>query len=429
MLLRWCLKNLLKQLKFFYLAPFLKLLYNQSMPLQTLLNPSSIAIVGVSSHEKKVGHLVAKNMIDAGYKGELYFVHPTEKEILGRQVYPNLAAIGKAVDVVVLAIPADKALACLDEVHLIGCHNIVLYAAGFKETGEEGKIREKILIEKAEKYDITLLGPNGIGFLNPKLGVNATFLKDNSPLGNIGFISQSGALGSVLVDYFAAHKNLGFSYFVSLGNKTIIDEADVLAYLGRDKDTKVIGMYVEDVKDGNKFRRILRQVTKIKPVIILKSGSTWEGSQAALSHTGGLVGNDDVYTAVFAQCGAIRAEFFEEFIMLLKIFSFGRQPISKHILVLSNAGGVGVLLSDDLVKKELSLVTVSEETKKQLAKEFNDSKKITVHNPIDLLGDASAFDYKQAINATMHEKQIGAIIILLTTQANTEIKKTASVIG
>lgn len=398
------------------------------MDLKKLFQPSSIVIVGVSRETKKVGHLVAKNLLQQGFGGDVYFVNPKAKNILKKKVYPSLSAINKPIDLAVLALPADISLFYLDELNRLGIKQIILFAAGFKETGEEGRKKEELLLQKAHEYGMTILGPNCIGYINTKKQINTTFLKHICPTGNVGFISQSGALGSVLVDYFVSHKNLGFSYFISLGNKAIVDEADTLEFLSNDPDTDVIGLYLEDVKDGPKFRTILTEASRKKPVVILKSGTTSEGSKAAVSHTGGLIGNDDVYSAVFEQSGAIRAWDFSHFLNILKIFAYKKAPFNKNILVLSNAGGAGVLLTDEIIHNDLCLVTISEETKKKIAKDFG-SKKVTVHNPIDLLGDASAFDYKQAIDETFKEKEIGSVVVLLTPQANTEIKDTAEVVA
>jgi len=231
-----------------------------------------------------------------------------------------------------------------------------------------------------------------------------------------------------MVDYLVGHKNFGFSYFISLGNKSIMDESDLLEFLADDPATKVIAMYLEDVKNGERFKKVLAATTRKKPVVILKSGTTSEGSKAAVSHTGSMVGDDRVYSCVFEQCGAIRAEQFFEFMTMLKIYSFGRAPLSGDIMILSNAGGVGVLLTDQLVKEKLRLVTITEEVKKDIIVHMG-GEKISFHNPIDLLGDASAFHYKGAIESTLKEKNIGAVIILLTPQANTEIEETAQVIA
>ncbi len=398
------------------------------MDFQSFFNPASVAIVGVSQDTKKVGYLVAKSLLDQGYKGEVYFINPKLTELLGKPVVANLKAIGKPVDLVVLAVPGDVALKVLDEVKEIGSKNIVLFAAGFKETSEQGATKEQLLRDKIEKYGLTLLGPNCIGFVSTHSGTNVTFLKHSAPVGNIGCISQSGALGSLMVDYMVDHINFGFSYFISLGNKTAFDECDALEFLADEENTKVIAMYLEDVKNGKRFMETLKKVTRKKPVVILKSGSTEEGSKAAVSHTGSMMGNDAVYQAVFDQSGAIRAQQLFEFMAILKIYSYDRAPLSKDILILSNAGGVGVLMTDELIKRNMSLVTVTEEVKQGIIKSMG-SGRVSFHNPIDLLGDASAFHYRSAIRATIKEKRTGAVLILLTPQANTEIEETASVIA
>lgn len=398
------------------------------MDLKTLFQPSSIAIIGVSHETNKVGYLVADNMLKQGFRGSLYFVNPKGGSILGKNVVTGIDQLPEAIDLAVLAVPAHIALTTLDQLHAKGIRNIVLFAAGFKEVGSEGQENEAQLLEKCKAFNMNLLGPNCIGYVNTILGVNSTFLKSIAPKGNVGFVSQSGALGSVMVDDFVGRHNIGFSYFISMGNKSIIDESDVLTFLAEDEGTAVIALYLEDVKNGEKFKKTLKSVTLRKPVIILKSGTTDEGSKAALSHTGGMAGNDAVFTAVFEQNGAIRASDYSEFVTILNLFSFGRVPTSPRVLVLSNAGGVGVLLTDELIELGLSLVTISEENKQELTKVFGASKKISIHNPIDILGDASAFDYEKAIASTLDEKDIGSIIVLLTPQANTQIMETAKVI-
>lgn len=402
------------------------------MDLTKLFKPNSIAIVGVSHEAHKVGHLVAKNCITQGFTGNLSLINNKyQGEILGKPVYSTLteAHLLHKVDLVVLAVPASVALHYLDEMKQLHIHHAVIFAAGFKEIGTEGMDREKQLLQKAKENEIVILGPNCLGFVNTIQGINLTFLKHICPKGNIGFISQSGALGSMMVDHYVSHKNLGFSYFISMGNKSIIDESDALEFLYNDKHTDVIAMYLEDVKDGDKFKKTLQKITKSKPIVILKSGSTSEGSKAAVSHTGGMVGDDQVFDAIFKQYGVIRASNLTEFLTILRMFSFHKDPISKNVLVLSNAGGMGVLLTDELVKNNLHLVTISQKTKLDLQKRMDDSSKISIHNPIDLLGDASAFSYDQAIQATMKEEDVGCIVVLLTPQANTEIHKTAKAIA
>ena len=399
------------------------------MELTSFFSPKSIAIVGVSQNPMKVGHLVARNMIEQGYKGELYFVNPKGESILGRNTFIDLKSIGKPIDLIVFAIPADAVLPYLETVKAVGCRQVVVFAAGFKEnhTPEADK-REHMLLEGIKKNNLTLLGPNCIGYVNTHAGINATFLKSAVPKGNIGIISQSGALGSALVDHYAAQTHLGISTFISLGNKSNLNECDALEYLAHDKQTAVIGMYLEDVVDGNRFRSVLQKTVFQKPVVILKSGRTPGGSQAAISHTASLVGDDTVFEAAIRQAGAIRIYTFSHFQEALTLNSFHHIPRNRNVLVLSNAGGMGVMLADELSEHHLNLVTVSEDTKKKLYGAFDEYKKISVHNPIDLLGDASAFDYEKAINLTMKEHELGSTIVLLTPQANTQIMETADVL-
>lgn len=399
------------------------------MQLTTFFSPKSIAIVGVSTNLLKVGHLVARNMLDQGYKGELYFVNPKGETVLGKNTYKDLASIGKRIDLVIFATPADVVIPYLEKVVQIGCKQIVVFAAGFKENhNAEGDTREQQLAEALKKFDITLLGPNCIGYVNTHEGINATFLKAVVPRGNIGIISQSGALGSALIDHYAAQTHLGISTFISLGNKSNLTESDALEYLAHDPHTAVIGMYLEDVVDGTRFRQVLQQTVLQKPVVILKSGRTPGGSAAAVSHTASMVGDDSVFEAAIRQSGAIRMYTFSHFQEVLTLYSFNHVPRNRNILVLSNAGGMGVMLADELSEHHLNLIHVSEITAKKLYGAFDEYKKISVHNPIDLLGDASAFDYQKAINLTMKEHDLGAAIVLLTPQANTQIMETADVL-
>lgn len=400
------------------------------MSLKTLFEPSSIAILGVSSDTKKVGYLVAKNMLEQGFgkkEGqELYFINPKGEEVLGKQCIKSIGAIEKKVDLAVLCTPAKISLELLIDIKNKGCNHIVLFAAGFKEAHDsEGDGLEQELLKKIHELELTLLGPNCIGYVNTRLGINATFFKYSAVKGNIGFISQSGALGSVLIDSFTAHNTVGFSYFISLGNKSNIDETDTLMYLADDDNTKVIGMYIEDVKRGNEFKKALKYATKRKTVIILKSGTTSAGSAAALSHTGGLLGDDSVFSSVFKECGAIRVDTFEEMMATLTMVSLDRVPLHNTILVLSNAGGVGVLLADDIVAHGLQMETLTEKQITDIKTKFPSSKKISLHNPIDVLGDASAFDYKAVLDGIKDDKDVGAVIVLLTPQANTQIRETA----
>jgi len=391
-------------------------------------SPSSIAIVGASSNPLKVGHLVLKNLLEQGYKGQIFLVNKNGGEILGRKVYLSLSEIGKKIDLVVLAIPADQVLSIIDEVGALSIKNLLVFAAGFKETGEEGKKKEDILKTKVEKYEINLLGPNCVGFINTKDNINLTFLKGKAKKGNIGIISQSGALGSFIIDYFNKKKNIGFSYFFSVGNKTKIDEIDLLKFLANNKETKVIGCYFESIDNGEKFKNEIKKITNKKPVVILKPGKSAQASKAAASHTGSMVGDNDVYEAVFSQSGVINVENLDQFLLFLKIFSFDKAPTGNRFLVLTNAGGVGVMFVDELVLNNLELLTISQQTKEEITKKLPNASRISIHNPIDLLGDAQAQDFSIVLEEALKEKNFNAIVVLLTPQANTDVEKITDVI-
>lgn len=391
-------------------------------------SPKSIAIVGASKSPFKLGNLVVKNLLNQGFKGEIFLVNKKGGDILGRKVYENLSQIKKQIDLVVLAIPADGVIEILDEIGKLGIKNLLIFAAGFKEVGEEGLKKEKLLIEKSNQYGFNILGPNCVGFVNTRENINLTFLRGKVKKGNIGIISQSGALGSFLVDYFNQKENLGFSYFFSVGNKTKINEIDLLNFLAEDKNTKVIGCYFESVENGKKFKEEIKKITKKKPVVILKSGKSKQGAKAALSHTGSIVGDDDIYEAVFSQTGVIRAENLEEFLLILKIFSFEKVPLGDKLLILTNAGGVGVLMVDEVVKNNLKTILISEQVKEEIIKKLPNASRISIHNPIDLLGDAKSIDFQTVLGEALKDINFDIIVVLLTPQVNTEIERTAEVI-
>ncbi len=398
------------------------------MGMEKLFNPESIAIVGASHKPEKIGYLVAKNMKEQGFSGKVFYINNHYKgKILGHPVYSSFTEIREDIDLVLFAIPAEFIAGYFASMKKKNINYAVVLSAGFRESGKKGMVDEQNLLVEAQKNNIIFLGPNCLGFVNTTKKINLTFLKNSSPVGNIGFVSQSGALGSMMVDHYRAHHNLGFSYFVSLGNKSMVDESGVLEFLAGDEKTQVIGLYLEDVRNGEKFKKTLKNITRKKPVVVLKAGKTKEAAKAAISHTGSMVGDDEVFDGLCRQYGVIRADNMTEFLTILKILSFDQLPKSKNILCLSNAGGLAVLLTDELVKNDLILETISETMEKKL-KKTSLAPKMNIHNPIDLLGDASAFDYQQVIEVTTREKDVGAVIILLTPQANTEIKKTTSVI-
>ena len=406
---------------------FLCFPYNGTMDYSPLFAARSVVIVGVSRDPRKVGYLIAKNMVKQGYAGEMYFVNNKAKDkILGRTMYQSVSEIPGTVHLAILAIPAPFCASVLREVGEKGIRHALVITGGFREAGEEGARYEQEMKEVCEQYDITLLGPNCIGMVNTKKHINATFLKDTVPAGHIGLISQSGALTAYCVDDML-HKHLGFSQIITLGNKTLLTEAEALEWLSQDDGTKVIGMYLEDVVDGQKLMKTIRGASLRKPVVILKSGKTQEGAHAAASHTGSLAGAYDIFMAAVSQSGALVADTLSSFMALLQVCSYQKLPLSSEVMVITNAGGLGVLITDAVIQEKLQMLQLSATQTKNIETSLA-KPTVVVHNPLDLLGDATAADVAHAIQVIASVKTIGACICMLTPQANTEIEGTAKVL-
>ncbi len=392
---------------------------SQDKSLSNLFAPRSVAIIGASADYHKVGHLVAKNMVLQGYSGNMFFVNVKGGDVLGRKTYKTFSDLPEVVDVAVFATPAEITLSELEN-NSHRFKSAVILAAGFKEEHHDQAAKNETRLQKIIDDGKTIfLGPNCAGFANPHVGANATFLPGPIPKGNIAFVSQSGALGSVMIDYLSDRTDAGFSFFASLGNKSQLTESEVLEYLAEDTHTKVVAMYLEDVKDGEEFMRTLTKVSLRKPVIIYKSGSSAKGAAAAVSHTGSLAGDDAVFSAAVTQCGAIRVETLQEFFGLIEIYSHGVAPKSDDFIVITNAGGGGVIAADTIEKYNLKLAKwqIDADGKPQIAL-----------NPFDVRGDADSQKFLDAITNTKDEK-VGGVIVIVTPQANTQIEDTAKAIS
>ncbi|HCO99744.1 MAG TPA: acyl-CoA synthetase [Candidatus Moranbacteria bacterium] len=391
--------------------------------LEKLFAPKSIAIIGASNKKGKIGTVLVDNIVKLGYKGEIYFVNPSYKLLRLKRCYPDLNSIKKSVDVALVAVPAKFVL----DVIAGSCEkvkNFVIISAGFSETDAEGIKREKDLAELAQKHNLNILGPNCLGFIVPKLKLNASFAGGMPKAGNIAFISQSGALAVALMDR-AANEHIGFSQIISVGNKMQLDESALLEYLAKDKETKVIGMYLEGIKDGRKFIEVAKKVSKIKPIVILKAGKTEKAQIAISSHTGALAGNDEIIDIAFEKAGVIRANDLEDFFNLLTLVSFVDAPKNEKVAVLTNAGGAGVLTTDAFDKKNIVLADLDKKTKNLMQSVL--PLEASVENPIDLLGDAQDDRYQSVIDILSKQK-IGAIISVLTPQQQTPVEKITNVI-
>lgn len=391
------------------------------MELEKLFNPSSIAIVGVSQEKGKVGNTLAKNILELGYQGRVFLVNPKYQELFGRKCHSKLEEIGETVDVAIIAIPVKFVVETIknasDKVK-----NFVIISAGFSEIGEEGAQREKELLKLIQEKNLNILGPNCLGFIIPKLNLNASFAGGIPKQGNISFVSQSGALISAILD-ISIKENFGFSNIISIGNKMQISESDLFEYLEKDSETKVVGMYIEGIKDGEKFKNLASKLSKTKPVVILKAGRTEKAKQAISSHTGALAGSEAIIDALFKKTGIIQAENFSEFLNILRLISITNIPLNEKAAVITNAGGPGVLTTDAFREKEIKMADFSQETKNKLRNFL--PQESSVQNPIDLLGDAQEDRYEKILDAIAQSNEAGSVVVLLTAQENTPVEKIA----
>lgn len=388
------------------------------MNLEKLFNPKSIAIVGAKDEKGKVGNSVCENILNLGYTGNVFLVNPKHEELLGKKCYHELSEIEEEIDLAIIVIPA-KFVTEVIEKSSNKVKNFVIISAGFSETGTEGSEREKELLKIAEENNLNILGPNCLGFIVPGLKLNASFAGGIPKSGNISFISQSGALISAILD-ISKSENFGFSNVISIGNKMQIGEGDLFEYLAQDPETKVIGMYLEGIKDGKKFQELAGKLSRSKPLVILKAGKTEKAKRAISSHTGALAGSENIIQALFKKSGVISAENFDEFLSLVKLISLTDAPEDEKAVAITNAGGAGVLTTDAFSKKEMGLSEVPEEIKNEL-REFL-PKESSVENPIDLLGDAQEDRYEKTFEAA-EKMKANSIICVLTPQENTPVEK------
>ena len=391
--------------------------------LQSLFAPKSIAIVGASNKKGKIGTIIAENILKLGYDGKAYMVNPSYKFLKMKFCYPTLSKIKDKVDVAIVCVPAKFVFDVVKD-GAKNVKNFVIISAGFSEMGTEGAKREQELLNLAKKHNLNILGPNCLGFIVPELKLNASFAGGMPELGNIAFISQSGALAVALMDK-AKEENLGFSNIISVGNQMQLGEIELLEYLAEDKETKVIGMYLEGIKDGIKFLEKAKEISRKKPIVILKAGKTEKSQQAISSHTGALAGSDEIIDVAFESAGIIRADDLDNFFDLLKLISFTDVPKNNASAVITNAGGAGVLTTDAFKNKEITLAEFDEKTKAELRKNLPDES--SVQNPIDLLGDAKEDRYENILNI-LSKKNVGSVICLLTPQEQTPVEKISETI-
>jgi acetyl coenzyme A synthetase (ADP forming)-like protein len=322
--------------------------------LKNFFEASNVAIIGASEDPKKAGHQILKNILDAGYKGKLFPVNPRASEILGLTTYRTIEEIPGSVDLAVIAVPSPSVPAILAECARKKVNSVVIVSGGFREAGEQGKQLEKALVEIIRNTGIRVIGPNCQGVNNPRLGLCATWAAFSNVAGPIGIVTQSGTVGGA-IQCWAEKEGVGVSKCANLGNRIDVNEIDVLRYLKNDNDTRVIAMYLEGVADGRAFMSIGAEVSRTKPVVAMKSGTTKAGAKAMLSHTSSLAGRNEIFNAALKKAGIIRASTLEELYDFAKAFSFLPLPKGSGVLLIESSGGLGIMAADMCEKLGLTL--------------------------------------------------------------------------
>lgn len=394
--------------------------------LQALFAPKTVAVIGASATPGKVGNAVVANMLAAGFKGRLYPVNPKGGSIEGLTVVRSVQDLPGGIDLAVFAVPRDLVPPAFAALAARGLKAAIVLSAGFREAGRDGYQLERELAALAREHGIALLGPNCLGMINTAHGVNASFAASQPVAGNIAFCSQSGALCQAILDW-ASGERFGFSKFISLGNKAVLNETELLPYLGNDPASKVIVGYMENVEGGEEFVRVAREVSRKKPVIMLKAGSTNAGAKAASSHTGAIAGSEDACAAAFRQCGIVRAPDLESLFFLAEAFASLPLPRGPNVAVLSNAGGPGILAADACEKTQLHMARLSPETIQRLQAAL--PPYASVYNPVDIIGDAGAERYRKSLEAVLDDPLVHAVLLLVAPTAMVEIEATATAIA
>ncbi len=395
----------------------------------SVLAPKSIAVVGATNRQGSVGLAVFSNLLKAGFKGVLYPVHPKAQSVQSVKAYPSLLDIPDEVDLAVIIVPPKAVSTVLEQAGKKGVKGAVVITAGFKESGGDGIELEKKIRDIAQQNNICMVGPNCLGVMNTssEVSMNASFAQKMPKKGNIAFISQSGALCTAVLDY-ADGRDMGFSKFISFGNKADVNEVDLLRYLKDDPKTDVILMYLEDISDGRAFLETAREITwqSRKPMLAIKSGRSAAGARAAASHTGSLAGSDSAYDAIFFQSGIMRVESIDE--LFDDALAFSKQPVPKgnRVAIVTNAGGPGIMATDAAIRHKLQIAELSDETKQKLREVLPPTA--AVNNPVDVIGDATHERYEAAIGYILNDENVDSAVVILSPQAMTNILQTAQIV-
>jgi acetyltransferase len=385
--------------------------------LEHLFTPTSIAVFGASEKPESVGGRVFRNLLEGNFKGPLYPINPKYQVIEGTPCHASIDSIKERIDLAIIATPAATVPDIIRSSGLHGVKAAVVLSAGFGEQEGIGRALERALLDEAERYGIRVLGPNCLGVMRPSLGLNATFSNNVAQPGSLALVSQSGALCTAILDWASAH-HVGFSTMVSLGDAADVGFGDILDYLSLDPETRSVLMYIEGIRDARRFMSGLRAAARLKPVIVIKAGRHAEGSRAAMSHTGALVGSNDVFDAALQRAGVVRADAIEQLFAAAQLLATRHRLQGNRLAIITNAGGPGVMATDRAVEQGIRLAKLNGATLEQLDQVL--PKHWSRNNPIDILGDAPPERYAAAVEICLKDENVDGALVLLTPQAMTQ---------
>ncbi len=384
--------------------------------LEPFFAPKGVALIGASATPGKLGYGVLQNLVGHGYRVPVYPVHPTHTTLRGLPCYAEVTAVPDPCDLAVILIPAVAVPAIVEACGRRGIRAVIILSSGFAESGPEGAARQAALVDTARRYGMRVLGPNGVGLLAAHSGFNATFIAHMPKPGSIALLSQSGAMGGALVDW-ACGQGVGLSYFVSVGNRADVDEAELLAYLAHDPHTAVVAIYLEGLTDGRRFLEVARGVSRHKPIVIFKAGATEAGARAVASHTASLAGADAVYRAAFHQAGLVVANTVTDLFGMALGLAYQPTPSGRRVAILTNAGGPGAIAADAVVRQGLVAPPPTETTNAALRQALGPAPQLA--NPFDLLGGASTHEYETAARLLFAAPDYDALLaVLVPNRAN-----------
>jgi len=381
-------------------------------------NPKSVAVIGATPSSGKIGNIIIENLFSEGYKGKVYFVNPNYKEILGMPCYPSVLDCPETPDMAVIVVPAKLVPGVFEETGRKGVKCVTIISAGFSEGDEEGKELERRVVEIAKSYKIRVIGPNSLGVISPHHDMNASFARTTPMKGHLAFFSQSGAFCTAAIEY-SINELLGFSAFVSTGNKADIDDADLVSYFADDPKTKCIAAYMEATRKGQELFKALERASRKKPIVILKAGRSKMGAKAASSHTGALAGSDAAFDAAFKQTGVYRARTMFELFDASQALANQPPLTGDGLAIVTNAGGMGVIATDYAEEMGLELAELSASTLEEIGK-------VCPHtwswgNPIDIIGDADTARYSNVLKIVGQAPEVKGILVIAARQAATNL--------